>query len=209
MSSGELIALIDRLRALPTETEWFEFKRNRYEPQELGEYLSALANAACLSGQPRGYLVFGIDNATHDVVGTQFDPYAAKGKGNQDLLPWLAAGLRPNTGFEVHVVEHPDGRVVLFEIGPANGPAGQLLRHGVHPRRHQQDRAGQAPREGAGALDARQRLVGGGLRAGDAGRPRSGGRGQGARAVRRQAPGPGQRGGRLGRHAPSSTRPGS
>jgi len=121
VTERERIALIDRLRALPTETEWFELKRNRYEPQQLGEYLSALANAACLAGQPRGYLVFGIDDATHDVVGTDFDPYATKAKGNQDLLPWLAAGLRPNTGFEPHVVAHPDGRVVLFEIGPANG----------------------------------------------------------------------------------------
>lgn len=121
MTDHERIALIERLRALPTETEWFEFKRNRYEPQQLGEYLSALANAACLAGQPRGYLVFGIDDATHEVVGTDFDPYATKAKGNQDLLPWLAAGLRPNTGFDPHIVAHPDGRVVLFEIGPANG----------------------------------------------------------------------------------------
>lgn len=121
MSERVRIALIDRLRALPTETEWFELKRNRYEPQQLGEYLSALANAACLSGQPRGYLLFGIDDATHEVVGTDFDPNSTKAKGNQDLLPWLAAGLWPNTGFEPHVVAHPDGRVVLFEIGPANG----------------------------------------------------------------------------------------
>jgi ATP-dependent DNA helicase RecG len=127
VTERERIALIDRLRALPTETEWFELKRSRYEPQQLGEYLSALANAACLSGQPRGYLVFGIDDATHAVVGTHFDPYSTKGKGNQDLLPWLAAGLWPNTGFEPHVVAHPDGRVVLFEIGPANGePVGLL-----------------------------------------------------------------------------------
>ncbi len=121
MIEGERIALIDRLRSMPTETEWLELKRNRHDPQELGEYLSALANAACLSGQPRGYLIFGVDDATHEVVGTDFDPYATKAKGNQDLLPWLAAGLRPNTGFEPYVVTHPDGRVVLFEIGPANG----------------------------------------------------------------------------------------
>jgi len=119
VSASEHIALIDRLRAFPTETEWFEFKRNRLEPQVLGEYLSALANAACLASQPRGYVLFGFDDKTHDVVGTPFDPYATKGKGNQDLLPWLGAGLRPNTGFEVHVVEHPDGRVVIFEVGPA------------------------------------------------------------------------------------------
>ncbi|MCZ7616785.1 MAG: putative DNA binding domain-containing protein [Myxococcota bacterium] len=121
MNEREQIALIDRLRGMPDETEWFDFKRNRYEAQDLGEYLSALANSACLANQPRGYLVFGIDDATHAVVGTDFDPYAAKAKGNQGLLPWLAAGLRPNTGFEPRIVEHPDGRVVLFEIGPANG----------------------------------------------------------------------------------------
>ena len=63
--------------------------------------------------------MFGIDNDTHDVVGTHFDPYAIKGKGNQDLLPWLGAGLRPNTGIDVLIVEHPDGRMVLFEVGPA------------------------------------------------------------------------------------------
>lgn len=119
MTEGRHIALIDSLRALPRETEWFEFKRNHCDPRSLGEYLSALANSACLAGQPRGYLVFGIDNDTREVVGTQFDPYAVKAKGNQDLLPWLAAGLRPNIGFETHVVEHPGGRVVLFEVNPA------------------------------------------------------------------------------------------
>ena len=88
MSGIEHIGLIDRLRALPSETEWFEFKRNHFEPRVLGEYLSALANAACLASQPRDYLVFGIDDETHAVVGTRFDPYATKARGNQDLLPW-------------------------------------------------------------------------------------------------------------------------
>lgn len=119
MTGSAHVALIDRLRVLSAETEWLEYKRNRYEPKDIGEYLSALANGACIAGQPRGYLVFGIDDETHEVVGTTFDPYAVKGKGNQDLLPWLAAGLNPNTGFEIHVVNHPDGRVVLFEVGPA------------------------------------------------------------------------------------------
>ncbi|HHH46810.1 MAG TPA: transcriptional regulator [Thiotrichales bacterium] len=121
MNEREHIALIDRLRALPAETEWFEFKRGHSVPQEMGEYLSALANSACLANQPRGYLLFGIDDASHDVVGTRFDPYTAKGKGNQDLLPWLMAGLRPNTGVESRIINHPDGPVVLFEVGPANG----------------------------------------------------------------------------------------
>ena len=110
---------IDQLRGQPTETEWLEFKRNRYEPEQLGEYLSALANSACLADRPTGYLIFGIDDETHEVVGTNFDPYNTKAKGNQDLLPWLAAGLHPNTGFELRIVDYPAGRVVVFEVGPA------------------------------------------------------------------------------------------
>ncbi len=119
MTESRHIEFIDSLRGLPTETEWFEFKGSYYEPRLLGEYLSALANSACLASQHRGYLVFGIDDVTHEVVGTRFDPYSVKAKGNQGLLPWLAAGLRPNTGFETHIVDHPDGRIVLFEVGPA------------------------------------------------------------------------------------------
>jgi ATP-dependent DNA helicase RecG len=117
--SVELISLVDRLCALPSETEWLEFKRDNADPQVIGEYLSALANEACLCGQSRGYLVWGVDDATHRVVGTRFDPYVAKAKGNQDLLPWLAALLHPNPGIDVRVVAHPDGRVVLMEVGPA------------------------------------------------------------------------------------------
>ncbi|MDD8051966.1 MAG: putative DNA binding domain-containing protein, partial [Verrucomicrobiota bacterium] len=64
MTESELQALIERLRSEPQETERLEFKANRYEPQEIGEYLSALANAAAVHGKPKGYLVFGIRDAT-------------------------------------------------------------------------------------------------------------------------------------------------
>ena len=50
MTETELIALVDTLRSQTSEQEWFEFKANRYTPLELGEYISALANAACLPG---------------------------------------------------------------------------------------------------------------------------------------------------------------
>lgn len=112
-------ALVDELCRLPGETEWVEFKANYQSPQAIGEYISALANAACWKAKPRGYLVFGINDETHEVVGTSFNPYTKKAKGNQDLLLWLKTGLHPNLGFETHIVDHPGGRVVLFEINPA------------------------------------------------------------------------------------------
>jgi len=36
------------LLALPDETEWVEFKHNNDKPDEIGEYISALAKAAAL-----------------------------------------------------------------------------------------------------------------------------------------------------------------
>jgi ATP-dependent DNA helicase RecG len=119
MNTAELTALIDRLRAEPRETEWLEFKANRHEPQVLGEYLSALANSACLLGVPRGYLVFGIEDGSLAVAGTSFDPQAEKGKGGQLLPLWLSLGLQPNVGFEIHAFTYHDRQVVLFEVHPA------------------------------------------------------------------------------------------
>jgi ATP-dependent DNA helicase RecG len=116
MNNAELIALVNRLRKEPRETEWLEFKKDRWEPHVIGEYLSALANSACVAGKPNGYLAFGIEDGTHKVVGTSFDPKQEKGKGNQDLPLWLATKLRPNVGFLIHEVDHSDGRVVIFEI---------------------------------------------------------------------------------------------
>jgi ATP-dependent DNA helicase RecG len=119
VNTAELTALLDRLCAEPRETEWLEFKANRYEPQALGEYLSALANSACLQGRPRGYLAFGIEDGSHAVMGTTFDPQAEKGKGEQLLPLWLSLGLRPNVGFEIHAFIYQGERVVLFEVHPA------------------------------------------------------------------------------------------
>jgi len=121
MENTDLIALLNRLCQEPNESEWIEFKSNRYNSQEIGEYLSALSNSACLLGKPFGYLVFGVDDQLHDIVGTIFDPYSdkEKGKGNQSLLLWLATNLQPNIGFTPFVFTTKNKRVVLFEIHSA------------------------------------------------------------------------------------------
>lgn len=119
MTHDELLELLNRLRSLPDETSWVEFKEDRYEPQAIGEYLSALANSACLGNEPRGFLVFGINDQTHEIAGTSFNPERTKAKGNQALLMWLVSGLKPNVGFDTHVIKTVEGRVVLFSVGSA------------------------------------------------------------------------------------------
>lgn len=110
--------LINKLMALPKETEWVEFKVNRYVAQELGEYISALSNSARLHGKTKGYLVFGIEDETHAVAGTSLKPKQVK-VGNEELENWLATQLSPRIDFKIHEFFYLGKRIVLFEIDAA------------------------------------------------------------------------------------------
>lgn len=114
--SDRLKQLIDALRLEPRELEWLEFKRNNDQPQLIGEYLSALSNSACLSGKNHGYLVYGIDDVTHGVVGTDLRPHEAKGKGNEGLEPWLARLLSPRMDIRIFEYNYEGKHVVIFRI---------------------------------------------------------------------------------------------
>ena len=116
-----LIALVDRLRGQPREGATFEFKSNLNDPAEIGGYLSALANAAVLEQQDQAWLVWGVDDTTHKVKGTTFDPFSAKVGGNQALTMWLTQKTQPRPDFEFHDVQHPDGRVVVMAIQAPRG----------------------------------------------------------------------------------------
>ena len=70
----DLAALVNQLRAYSTEREWFEFKGNWFEPAALGEYISAISNSAAYTGRKEGYFIWGINNTTHEIDGTSFDP---------------------------------------------------------------------------------------------------------------------------------------
>jgi ATP-dependent DNA helicase RecG len=118
LGTERLPALIQELAALPHEAEWVEFKENNCDPEEVGEYLSALANSAALLGKPNSYLVWGVNDATHDLVGTTFRPHIHKVKG-QELENWLVTQLHPQIHFRIHEAEQSGKHFVLFEIPPA------------------------------------------------------------------------------------------
>ncbi|MDC0721635.1 ATP-binding protein [Nannocystis bainbridge] len=119
-SSSYLQGLVRELCKLPGETPWVEFKVDNAEPQEIGEYISALANGAALASKTRGYLVWGIKDDDHAIVGTQFDPNKAR-KGNEALESWLLRLLEPRIEFSFSTVELDGKRVVLLEIVAASG----------------------------------------------------------------------------------------
>ncbi|RJP89640.1 MAG: transcriptional regulator [Desulfobacteraceae bacterium] len=113
-----LLSILSELRKLPNETEWVEFKHNKAEPEEIGEYISALSNSAALLGKVNAWLVWGVDNNTHDVIGTIFKPALTK-VGNEELESWLLRLLSPKINFRFHPVQVDDNPVVLLEIGAA------------------------------------------------------------------------------------------
>jgi ATP-dependent DNA helicase RecG len=121
-----LDTLADLLR-LPREQGTVEFKSNLDQPEDIGAYLSALANTAALNGDRRAWLVWGVEDGSHVVKGTSFDPFTAKVKAgsNQALIMWLQQMTQPRADFQFHEVAHPLGRVVMLEIHPArSAPVG-------------------------------------------------------------------------------------
>ena len=108
-----LVGLVRELCKLPNETEWVEFKVNKAEPQEIGEYVSALANSAALAGKASAYLMWGVEDGTHRVVGTQLSPRSAK-VGNEELENWLLHQLSPKIHFRFFYVAVDGHRFVLL-----------------------------------------------------------------------------------------------
>lgn len=119
MILSQLQKKLDELLRLPAETEWVEFKHNNEKPEEIGEYLSALANGAALHGKPAGYIVWGVENGTRRILGTTFQPRQSK-VGNEELENWLLRLLTPRIDFTIHEFNRDGLPVVLWEVQAAN-----------------------------------------------------------------------------------------
>ena len=120
MDNIELKKIIEKLVNLPQETEWIEFKENFHSPEEIGERISAISNSARLLDKSFGYLIYGIENETHKMVGTSF--YAKeKKKGNEELEMWLINRLSPRIDLEVYDLKMDnDVHLAVYRIPATN-----------------------------------------------------------------------------------------
>jgi len=112
--------LIKELCKLPDETEWVEFKHNNDNAQMIGEDISALANGAVLAERPYAYMVWGVDDKTHDIVGTNVRLKQVK-RGNQELENWLRYMLSKNADFKFSSVDIDGKHIEIIVIGKAVG----------------------------------------------------------------------------------------
>jgi len=118
VDSAQFHILVRELIALPKEIEWVEFKHNQADHYIIGDYISALSNSAALCGKPYGYILWGIDDATHQIVGTSFQPRLTK-IGNEELENWLLTQLNPRIDVRIFEDKVGGNPMVIFQIQSA------------------------------------------------------------------------------------------
>lgn len=118
MNKENLEKLLKSLIALPCETETVEFKENNFNSEDIGKRISALSNSANLHNEKCAYMVFGVKDSGHDVVGTNFSPSKEK-IGNDQLEFWLSQHLNPRINFTIYEFPFEGKSITIFEIPPA------------------------------------------------------------------------------------------
>ena len=114
----QLQYLTDELVKLPKENEWVEFKTNNDDPKMIGSAISALANSAALLGKLSAYMIWGVEDVNHKIVGSTFQPSTAK-HNQQELESWLLQKLEPKIDFHFWEFEYQGFALVLLEIQAA------------------------------------------------------------------------------------------
>ena len=102
---------------LEYENEYIEFKHNWFDKEGLGEYISAISNSGAEHGVDYGYFIWGVDDKTHEIVGTNFNPN--KEINNEPLKQYLARNLNPSIAFKFDELTVDDKKVVVLSIPSA------------------------------------------------------------------------------------------
>ena len=82
MNEQRDIELVNELLVNSSELTWLEFKKDNFDPELIGKLCSALSNGARIADRDFGYVIWGINDANTQVIGTCFNPDLKK-KGNQ------------------------------------------------------------------------------------------------------------------------------
>jgi ATP-dependent DNA helicase RecG len=119
MTEQELNKILLDALALPAETEIVEFKeaKNSYDFDKIGKYFSALSNEANLKGKSCAWLIFGVENKKHRIIGSQYRPNR---KDLDSLKKEIGDKTTQNISFiEIYELPTPQGRIILFQIPAA------------------------------------------------------------------------------------------
>ena len=102
------------------ESECVEFKRaeNKFDIDRLGKYFSAISNEANLKNKQYGWIVFGVDDKTHQYTNTKF----YFDNNFNSIKKQISDNTTDNTTFiEIYNLEIEQNRVIMFQVPAASG----------------------------------------------------------------------------------------
>lgn len=110
--------LVHQLITYDHETPWLEFKHNNYYPEMIGKDICALANSATMHDKEHAYMIWGIDDESYEIIGTEYNLQTLK-QGNQEIESWLRNLLSKNINFNFYTVPIQNKNIGLFIIDKA------------------------------------------------------------------------------------------
>ncbi|HNU68892.1 MAG TPA: putative DNA binding domain-containing protein [Myxococcota bacterium] len=118
MNQSDLQSLLtDLIKTWENEVIEFKAASNDFNTDKIGQYFSALGNEANIRNLEHAWLVFGVDDKTHKIIGTDYRPERSRLQGLKHQINQVTS---PSLTFrEIHELMHGEGRVVLFEIPAA------------------------------------------------------------------------------------------
>jgi len=119
MTEQDINKVLSDAIALPAEIEIVEFKqaKDNFHFDKIGQYFSALSNEANLKSKSCAWLIFGVEDAEHKIVGSH---YRSERKSLDRLKKEIADKTTNNISFiEIYELNKPEGRVILFQIPAA------------------------------------------------------------------------------------------
>lgn len=112
------------------ENEIVEFKeaKNDFDSSKLGKYFSAISNEANLKQKEYGWLIFGVEDKKHQIVGTQ---YRSTPKSLESVKGEISRKTTEQISFiEIYELKQEGKRVLMFQIPAA--PKGIPIAFGGH-----------------------------------------------------------------------------
>lgn len=102
------------------ENEYVEFKeaKNNFDFDDLGKYFSALSNGANLANKQYAWLIFGVNDKTHEFVNTNY----RKGSDLNKLKYEIVKFTNDNLSFlDIYELNIENKRVIMYKIPAAVG----------------------------------------------------------------------------------------
>lgn len=112
----DYVSLVKNLASKSTEGVCVEFKVNNSDPKMIGENISALSNSALIHDETAAF-IWGVEDKTHEIVGTTFDPEKKK-IGAEELMFWLRKQVSNNLNYFFTSIAIDDKPIVILTITP-------------------------------------------------------------------------------------------